>query len=928
MKNLKKIAALVIVLAMALSSVAFASYSDVAEDASYNEAVQVMSALGLLKGYEDGTFGPDKTITRAEFSAVIVRALGMEDAAAGAAVNTIFPDVPASHWASGYVQIANQQGIVLGYEDGTFGPDDEVLYEQAVTMIERALNYDIKFADDEDAYPTAYLAQANADNITVGATGKIGDKATRAIVARLVYNALDVPMLVQTTIGGIYGDQYAVSTKGETLLTTKLKVAKVEATVGALNFGAEEADEIALNVTKGDLNYDKYVGVEDYTEDTIGSVVIGEGVDVAAMSNFACVAYVDLEDDSEPVLAAIAPKAGKNKTLVLNMKQLESIDVSEGELKYYKNDSNDDKTLKVKIDKTLDAFYNLDAAEMGDDAFEDLPDTEFTALKLIENDGDNSYDVAVVEQYKSFVVESVNERTGTISANGSADKTYGKSRIKLDAEDETMTWSIKDAAGKEIALTDIAKDNVVNIAESTDASANTYYDIIVTNTIVTGTVKELDNDGYYTIGDGQYKLPANSTITVSVGNDGAFIVDMAGNILYKTAVEGGVATDFAFVIGSEVDVEFSTNTYRMSIMNNKGEFSVVELAEKIRYNNDTQKDTKTVFADKDAFKKAVDSKLVAYKLNASGEVAQLYDMANLAKLDASFAVKTSLNDLVYKEDGRIGNYFVTAEQTIMNIDGATAAGATKEDLSLVSVAGLSVDETYDFDTIVYNVNDNSLVVALGLEVKAIAAKDAAAMIVTSTGTTTDANGDPAVLLKGYVNGEAVTVTVTGDTKVQGMDAKSVDHTFAKGDVVQYSADSNGEASGVRIIITAAELQTKDINKVLYAEDETDMEEGFYVYAGTVRQINGRSVLFIDPADRDETKDDVDNGVSITLVGSVPCATVVVNDKYEIRSVKVDAAFNDVATDKAFGIEDNKDKLFVAMYDGAPIMTVIITDGSY
>ena len=116
------------------------SVSD-SDESKKNEAVTVMSALNLLKGYEDGTFGPDKTITRAEFAAVVVRMLGMEDAAAGAATATNFTDVPATHWAAGYVKIANQKGIIAGYGDGTFGPDDEVTYEQAIKMLVCALGY-------------------------------------------------------------------------------------------------------------------------------------------------------------------------------------------------------------------------------------------------------------------------------------------------------------------------------------------------------------------------------------------------------------------------------------------------------------------------------------------------------------------------------------------------------------------------------------------------------------------------------------------------------------------------------------------------------------------------------------------------------------------------------------------------------------------
>ncbi len=926
MKNLKKVTALVIVLAMALSCVAFASFSDVAGDASYNEAVEVMSSLGLLKGYEDGTFGPDKTITRAEFSAVIVRALGMEDAAAGASVNTVFPDVPASHWASGYVQVASQQKIVLGYEDGTFGPDDEVLYEQAVTMIERALKYDIKFAEDEDAYPTSYLAQANADNITAGAAGKIGDKATRAIVARLVYNALNVPMMVQTGIGGIYGDQYSVSTKGETLLTSKLKVAKVEGVVNGLNFGKEDANKVAFDVTVGDNNYDLFVE-NDKDADVLegfSSFEVAEGVDVAAMKGFSCVAYVDMTDDSEPVIVAIAPKSGRNKTLTLTKKQLavNGFDAANDKLSYYKNNKNDTDDLTVKIDSKFKAYANKSTDDMGDAAFAKYFDDEekdFVKITLINNDTDAAYEVALVEEYASFVVESANANNGTIYANGSAYKTYGSNRVKLDDEDETLTWSLKNTTGEDITLADIAKDNVVNIAVSTDADNNTFYDIIVSNTVVSGVVSEKNIEGttnYFVIGDGEYKVTNSNSVSVKVGDEGAFVVDMAGNILSKTTISGSVSGNFAFVIATEVDSEFNTKTYKMSIMNQAGEFSVVTLAEKIRLNDGTQADADTVYTDAAAFAK-LEGTLVAYTMNTSNEVSRIY--TDFSKLDTNYAT-VGPKTLAYKDDGRIGSYFVEEDLTIINSDVALA-NATKADLSIVSVSALSEDEPngYNFDTIVYDANDNTVVIAVGIGIKAIAARNAAAMIVTGTGSSTDSEGEEATNIKGYVDGELVTVKMVADAKVQNMKGESISYTPAKGDVIQYSADANGETAGVRVLYTAAELLVAKDGVI--AGDLAKADEGYFAAIGAVKQISGRTVYYRDKMGAEEAV--------VSLAGNVPTALIVA-DKGAVKNINaVDYSYSDVKTDKATSAQENTDKLFVVMYENAPLMAIILTeDGSY
>ena len=117
MRNLKKVIALVAVFAMMVSTVAFAqTFTDVDEAHDYYEAIEMLSSLNILTGDDqdgDGKmdFRPNDTITRAEVAAVISRIQNITSAAQTA---TEFVDVPASHWASGYIAQAAGQGIVNG----------------------------------------------------------------------------------------------------------------------------------------------------------------------------------------------------------------------------------------------------------------------------------------------------------------------------------------------------------------------------------------------------------------------------------------------------------------------------------------------------------------------------------------------------------------------------------------------------------------------------------------------------------------------------------------------------------------------------------------------------------------------------------------------------------------------------------------------
>ena len=218
MRNLKKLVAFIVTLAM-IATFAIPAFAAAPADVvgtDYEGAVSRLVALGVINGYPDGNFGPDDSITRAQFAAIVVRALGYESVAASAAGVTKFSDVAANNWASGYINLAVSLGIIKGYGDGKFGPEDKVLYEQAVTMVVRALGQDA-FAEKKGGYPSGYLVQAKVIGFTNGVTGVAGVAATRGIVALLVDNAKGVVLYEQTAFGD--SPAYALTNPAETFVT-------------------------------------------------------------------------------------------------------------------------------------------------------------------------------------------------------------------------------------------------------------------------------------------------------------------------------------------------------------------------------------------------------------------------------------------------------------------------------------------------------------------------------------------------------------------------------------------------------------------------------------------------------------------------------------------------------------------------------------
>lgn len=111
------------------------TFVDVEDDAWYAAYVKYLSSVGIIQGYGNGTFKPNGAITRAEFAAIASRFFELE---VGGDNN--FSDVSDNHWAKPYIDSAVIKGWILGYEDGTFKPEQPIKRCEAVAIVNRMLN--------------------------------------------------------------------------------------------------------------------------------------------------------------------------------------------------------------------------------------------------------------------------------------------------------------------------------------------------------------------------------------------------------------------------------------------------------------------------------------------------------------------------------------------------------------------------------------------------------------------------------------------------------------------------------------------------------------------------------------------------------------------------------------------------------------------
>ena len=774
MKNLNKVLAMLVVFMMMLSTVAFASsFADVADESSYSTAIEVGVDLGLIKGYEDGTFKPEGEITRAEFAAIVVRLLGQEAQAEGAKAATQFIDVPADHWAAGYVNIAVQAGVINGYGNGNFGPEDLVEYQDAITMMVRALGYEP--AIGSAGYPTGYLTKAGELGLTSGVNGSNGVAANRGAVAQIAFNSLDVPIMTQSGYGTftqyVINDGYS-STMGtnnvkKTLLSENHSTVKLQGTVlgssDSTSTSTTAAPSVQVNVTDGLRNKfgialgekKMYVGDSDVM-DYVGKKVV---------------LFVEY-DEFENKMTVKALYEVNADSIVIDIADI--VEINDEGIKYYVNDT---KTTTATIDwDNADVFYNGVSVE---DA-ENVPSLQTEVLDmsgsielslLSDETTDGDYDTVYITAYDVFVVDEVVATSKRVTSK--IDTISFNSRISFNEENGDVKATLADANGNAMEWTDLEEYDVLMV-KYVDAGAKVIYDAKIIENTVTGSVTGLSGEAYaddrYVEIDGtEYKVAAMAEVEkeMKLGDEGTYYLDDNDNVVYHSATITR-NNNYAYVIGAQAADDM--DPAKVKVLTKENGIVTVEVATKITVNYKGEKatniSTKNFAADLDAkggvFDELADMDLtdligsiVTYKLNASGQVSAV-EVPSAETDEDWLSINYSNEDMTgYDEDGASfkvdGKKHYLTENTVIFY----APGADEDDYEVVALNNLSDDQELN-GAYIYDVDDDRYIGAIVLKAEnQITPTSENATFVTKVSDTTDEDGYDVVRVTGYKGLEEV-----------------------------------------------------------------------------------------------------------------------------------------------------------------------------
>lgn len=804
-KNLKKVISSVAALTMVASSVAaFAvDFPDVESTASYAQAVQELSALDVISGYDDGTFGPDKLVTRAEITKMIVDALAERSSAEASTESTKFADVSADHWAKGYINQGVADGFIAGMSDTEFDPDANVTYVQAQKMLVSAIGYET-YAQAQGGWPTGYKTYAASLDITKGISG-ITDSTelTRAQVAQMIDNAMDAPLCViaswKTEWNGSKTPNLEVrdGKEGrayETLFTEKHDAYKVYGRVTETSkTGSVDTDKVTFQVEKADNFDDEEVKADSPVSE---DMYIGDSKADNYLRTYSQ-ALIQKNDDDEFTILSIAAAAA-NKSVTVASEDFDENKSTDEALYFFPAGTTKGST-KYQLDTTNGVTIYINGVESSKSIAElrDYLDNNETASVTLQKETETGststsakYNTIMVSSYVTAIVDEVIDKTNETSVNFDTYSSGIQAKMTVNKDDDNYTYSFK-LDGKEIEAKDLQQNDVLNISYDTTGSfrESSFYDVIVTRNVVDGVkcTSRNDSKGEYTIGGTKYKAAEGMDIDVETSTEYSLYLDHFGRI--AKADENSVSKNYGVLKNI---YKKAGGDYMAQIITKKG----------------TEEEYKV---DSDNVK-AYKSYLV--KSDADGAV---YDSTN-KKTDAypkqvvEYSVSSSSNKITIKNGGVIAPTTADAEYK----ESGNKIGSVKMADSTV-ILDLSEVDTKDTYSVVSSLNDGSNYVAYGYDksksdntYRFVIITEGTSSVFNSETQLAIFNGSEVVDNDGdktaynlVVNGEEKQFILDDDVVITGNKGETVaDNAFDEGDVLVYATNSEGYISRIYSVFAA------------------------------------------------------------------------------------------------------------------------------
>lgn len=857
---------------------AASSFSDMTL-AQYEHAVTELEALHIIKGYEDGTFRPDVELTRAEFCSLIINVMGLDGVAADSAV-VEFADVTPEHWAFSCVKLAYDMGIINGYGDGYFGPDDKVTYVQTLKMLLNTMGY-APMAEDSGGYPTGYI-MVGSSRISGGVKKAADAFITRGEAAQLIYNALDVNIVEEDyNIAGGYKINY-----DKTLLTELMDRRGLEKMEGMVTGDSHTRLTHDTGVAEGWLEID---GTAYYLDGRSSYGLLGRSVTYYVQERTGT--------GNEPALYGIWANTRKNDELKISPKDI--TEITANEIVYFE-EPDSTWTTRARLADTPITIFNGKYMTGGSENWK----VQNGQLTLLDNNSDGVYEIVFVDSYVTYMVDSVDTEKKQINLRVFSDKGEsryrGKTCIEYGFSDVTVT--VSDMDGNELAATDLKPYDIIAVYAGID---ETHISIVRAEGVIEGTVSEVTDDELV-INNVRYEFAVNNAgenlLTVSAGEQGRFWLDIDGRVTAKNVVSGSDYSKTVETIDDEVICSYIVDTavqegidkvVSLKVLSNlrskQREERIFTLKDKLRVDGVQMSAAEAL----EAIKAAGDGSAnipIRYDINSRNEIDEIETFALAAPADyRKYSKSTNSFD---------GLYFMTTESIVYFVDNANyekVYGNTEVSLGDGLPYYIKVFDPADME---FAAENRIFVVYVNMATaKAPETDPDKPLLVTSLAAFSDAKGDDRIQVSGMIDGEEVTYTLV-DKAEEKLDR------IGRGSLLRVTKNSAGEISDFRVM---ANLPLNSEQRIGIGGNN----EQTYGRALSIKS-NSRYTSIILEVGYEK------NGEQKSVAYDIASCPVYLF--YDARSIKVGTP-NDITTAEYGG--ENASTVFVSVVNFKPVAVVVM-----
>lgn len=648
MRTLKKVLALSLVFAMAFTMMAGAAFKDQDKiDSSLNNDIQLLTALGVFKGDENGNFNPTANVKRSEAAKMIyvLKNNGVDDGAVAFQGVSKYADVPVGHWAEGYINYCTNLGYMGGWKEGNvqkFDPNGNVTGVELTKMLLCMIGYKADIQGyTGNGWQTNVLVDAATSGLSANFIPSIYGATPRQWTARLMTNALDAEWVTYskgelTYKGNTYAEQFLGLRTAEGILdeTNSNKL-------GAnMNASLNDSDKVRVTLYAPDANRNTTITAVGDADDSL----LGQPVKMY---------YKQAGTTSEAKLYAVLPYAKNHKVVNTTIDAIKydsnaatTVTIEGlGKMDYTKSTVDSDNNSTNGVDKKISLYMNNVLVDTNtiDNLKSTISGNDSRAVTVVANKDGYAQTILVHDMTAFAKVKKIDASKNTLTLEKASTASFLDTNALKDASGSNLTFdnnsANKDNFNKYLNVaSDVKNGSVVKITANT-STGKLVYDITLADKVEgtpTGYTLNSAGDAYasLTLNGATVKKASNglngytwANTNTSIATDKTFYTDGKYVVFSEGGTEAASVNNLAYIIAVDEAQAWGKKTWKVKALltdGTIGEYSVAATYGNNGKKTETSPDTNENGIDPTIFQKG---SVVKYSL--SDNKITLKDLAGL-----------------------------------------------------------------------------------------------------------------------------------------------------------------------------------------------------------------------------------------------------------------------------------------------------------